>query len=152
MSNVIVLEEVRKRFSIRHESSRTWQGMALALLGRRQIEHEEFWALDRVDLAVKEGETVGIIGPNGSGKTTILKLLAGTISPTSGKIRLDGKVFGLLELGAGMHPDLTGRENIFLNGSFLGIGRAEMRRRYKDIVEFAELERFIDTPVRHYSS
>ena len=126
--------------------------MALALLGRRQIEHEEFWALDRVDLAVKEGETVGIIGPNGSGKTTILKLLAGTISPTSGKIRLDGKVFGLLELGAGMHPDLTGRENIFLNGSFLGIGRAEMRRRYKDIVEFAELERFIDTPVRHYSS
>jgi ABC-type polysaccharide/polyol phosphate transport system ATPase subunit len=79
-------------------------------------------------------------------------MLAGTISPTSGKIKLGGKVFGLLELGAGMHPDLTGRENIFLNGSFLGIGRAEMRRRYKDIVEFAELERFIDTPVRHYSS
>lgn len=152
MSNAIVLEQVRKRFSIRHESSRTWQGMALALLGRRQIEHEEFWALDRVDLTVKQGETVGIIGPNGSGKTTILKMLAGTISPTSGKIKLGGKVFGLLELGAGMHPDLTGRENIFLNGSFLGIGRAEMRRRYKDIVEFAELERFIDTPVRHYSS
>jgi ABC-type polysaccharide/polyol phosphate transport system ATPase subunit len=126
--------------------------MALALLGRRQIEHEEFWALARVDLTVKQGETVGIIGPNGSGKTTILKMLAGTISPTSGKIKLGGKVFGLLELGAGMHPDLTGRENVFLNGSFLGIGRAEMRRRYKGIVEFAELERFIDTPVRHYSS
>jgi len=152
VSNAIVLEQVRKRFSIRHESSRTWQGMALALLGRRQIEHEEFWALARVDLTVKQGETVGIIGPNGSGKTTILKMLAGTISPTSGKIKLGGKVFGLLELGAGMHPDLTGRENVFLNGSFLGIGRAEMRRRYKGIVEFAELERFIDTPVRHYSS
>jgi ABC-type polysaccharide/polyol phosphate transport system ATPase subunit len=150
--DAIVLDGICKRFSIRHESHRTWQGMALALLGRRQIEHEEFWALDHVDLKVKQGETVGIIGPNGSGKTTILKLLAGTISPSSGEMKLRGKVFGLLELGAGMHPDLTGRENIFLNGSFLGIGRAEMRRRYKDVVEFAELERFIDTPVRHYSS
>ena len=126
--------------------------MALALLGRRRIAHEEFWALDGVDLQVRAGETLGIIGPNGSGKTTILKLLARTIEPTAGEVVTRGKVFGLLELGAGMHPDLTGRENIFLNGSFLGIERNEMRELYDRIVAFAELDRFIDTPVRHYSS
>ena len=152
MPAAIELREVRKRFRIRHEAARTWQGMALALLGRRRIEHEEFWALDGVDVEVAAGETLGIIGPNGSGKTTILKLLARTIEPTSGDVVAHGKVFGLLELGAGMHPDLTGRENIFLNGSFLGIERNEMRQLYDRIVAFAELERFIDTPVRHYSS
>lgn len=152
MPAAIELREIRKRFRIRHEAARTWQGMALALLGRRRIQHEEFWALDGVDIAVAAGETLGIIGPNGSGKTTILKLLARTIEPTAGDVVMRGKVFGLLELGAGMHPDLTGRENIFLNGSFLGIERDEMRRLYDRIVAFAELERFIDTPVRHYSS
>ena len=152
MLPAIELRGVRKRFRIRHEAARTWQGMALALLGRRRIEHEEFWALDGVDLEVRSGETLGIIGPNGSGKTTILKLLARTIDPTAGEVVTRGKVFGLLELGAGMHPDLTGRENIFLNGSFLGIERDEMRDLYDRIVAFAELERFIDTPVRHYSS
>ncbi|MDE2902011.1 MAG: ATP-binding cassette domain-containing protein [Chloroflexota bacterium] len=152
MPAAIELRGVRKRFRIRHEAARTWQGMALALLGRRRIEHEEFWALDGVDLEIAEGETLGIIGPNGSGKTTILKLLARTIEPTAGDVEARGKVFGLLELGAGMHPDLTGRENIFLNGSFLGIERNEMRHLYDRIVAFAELERFIDTPVRHYSS
>ena len=152
MPAAIELQGVRKRFRIRHEAARTWQGMALALLGRRRIEHEEFWALDGVDLEVPAGETLGIIGPNGSGKTTILKLLARTIEPTFGDVITRGKVFGLLELGAGMHPDLTGRENIFLNGSFLGIDRNEMRNLYDRIVAFAELDRFIDTPVRHYSS
>ena len=152
MAAAIKLQGVRKRFRIRHEAARTWQGMALALLGRRRIEHEEFWALDGVDLEIAAGETLGIIGPNGSGKTTILKLLARTIEPTAGDVETRGKVFGLLELGAGMHPDLTGRENIFLNGSFLGIERNEMRNLYDRIVAFAELERFIDTPVRHYSS
>lgn len=152
MPVAIELRGVRKRFRIRHEAARTWQGVALALLGRRRIEHEEFWALDGVDLDVAAGETLGIIGPNGSGKTTILKLLARTIEPTAGDVSTRGKVFGLLELGAGMHPDLTGRENIFLNGSFLGIERNEMRQLYDRIVAFAELDRFIDTPVRHYSS
>ncbi len=152
MSAAIELRGVRKRFRIRHEAARTWQGMALALLGRQRIKHEEFWALDGVDLEVAPGETLGIIGPNGSGKTTILKMLARTIGPTSGEVLTRGKVFGLLELGAGMHPDLTGRENIFLNGSFLGIERHAMRRLYDRIVAFAELDRFIDTPVRHYSS
>ena len=152
MTTAIELRRVRKRFSIRHEAARTWQGMALALIGRQPIHHENFWAIDNIDLNVAAGETLGIIGANGSGKTTILKLLARTIEPTSGMVSSQGKVFGLLELGAGMHPDLTGRENIFLNGSFLGIQRSEMRRLYNRIVEFAELERFIDTPVRHYSS
>ena len=152
MPSAIELRGVRKRFRIRHEAARSWQGMALALLGRRRIQHEEFWALDGVDLDVSTGETLGIIGPNGSGKTTILKLLARTIEPTAGDVVARGKVFGLLELGAGMHPDLTGRENIFLNGSFLGIERQEMRQLYDRIVAFAELDRFIDTPVRHYSS
>ena len=152
MTTAIELRRVRKRFSIRHEAARTWQGMALALIGRQPIHHENFWAIDNIDLNVDAGETLGIIGANGSGKTTILKLLARTIEPTSGMVSSQGKVFGLLELGAGMHPDLTGRENIFLNGSFLGIQRSEMRRLYNRIVEFAELERFIDTPVRHYSS
>ena len=152
MHAAIELRGVRKRFRIRHEAARTWQGMALALVGRRRIEHEEFWALDGVHLQVAEGETLGVIGPNGSGKTTILKLLARTMEPTAGEVLTRGKVFGLLELGAGMHPDLTGRENIFLNGSFLGIERHGMRQLYDRIVAFAELERFIDTPVRHYSS
>ena len=124
----------------------------LALLGRASIEHEEFWALDGVDVEIAPGETLGIIGPNGSGKSTMLKLLAGTIAPTDGSIQASGSVFGLLELGAGMHPDLTGRENIFLNGSFLGLNRAEVRALYDQIVAFAELEQFIDTPVKHYSS
>ena len=148
----IELRDVRKRFVIRHEAARTFQGMALAMLGRRPMDHEEFWALDGVNLTVAPGETLGIIGPNGSGKSTILKLLAGTIQATEGQVTARGRVFGLLELGAGMHPDLTGRENVFLNGSFLGLDRRSIQAMYDDIVAFAELEQFIDTPVKHYSS
>lgn len=148
----IELRDVRKRFVIRHEAARTFQGMALAMLGRRPMENEEFWALDGVNLTVAPGETLGIIGPNGSGKSTILKLLAGTIQATEGQVTARGRVFGLLELGAGMHPDLTGRENVFLNGSFLGLDRRSIQAMYDDIVAFAELEQFIDTPVKHYSS
>ena len=148
----IELRDVRKRFVIRHEAARTFQGMALAMLGRRPMEHEEFWALDGVSFAVAPGETLGIIGPNGSGKSTILKLLAGTIQATKGQVTARGRVFGLLELGAGMHPDLTGRENVFLNGSFLGLNRRTIQAMYDDIVAFAEVEQFIDTPVKHYSS
>ncbi len=122
------------------------------MLGVRNQEIEDFWALKNIDFKVERGETLGIVGPNGSGKSTILKLLTGTLFPDEGSIETNGDVFGLLELGAGFHPDLTGRENVFLNGSFLGIGRHEMNRLYDGIVEFSELERFIDTPVKHYSS
>jgi ABC-type polysaccharide/polyol phosphate transport system ATPase subunit len=113
---------------------------------------EQFWALRNVSFAVNKGETLGIIGRNGSGKSTILKLLSQTLRSDCGQIEVDGSVFGLLELGAGFHPDLTGRENIFLNGSFLGISHSDMADLYPEIVAFSELERFIDTPIKHYSS
>ena len=143
---------VSKRFALSHEKRRSVLGSLAGLLGVRNREIEEFWALRDISFEVDRGKTLGIIGPNGSGKSTILKLLTGTLLPDEGTIETNGNVFGLLELGAGFHPDLTGRENVFLNGSFLGIGRHEMARLYDWIVEFSELQRFIDTPVKHYSS
>lgn len=113
---------------------------------------QEFWALQDVSFEVAAGETVGLVGPNGVGKSTVLKLVAGIIEPTSGEVEVHGRVGALLELGAGFHPDLTGRENIYLNASVLGLSRSEIHRRLDAIVAFAELERFIDVPVKHYSS
>jgi lipopolysaccharide transport system ATP-binding protein len=113
---------------------------------------EEFWALKNVAFEVKRGESVGIIGRNGAGKSTLLKLLSRITEPTEGRIELDGKVASLLEVGTGFHPELTGRENIFLNGAILGMKRAEIRRQFDEIVAFAEVEKFLDTPVKHYSS
>lgn len=110
------------------------------------------WALRDVDLAIHPGETVGLIGPNGAGKTTILKLIAGITRPTTGAIQVSGRVSSLIELGAGFHPDLTGRENVYLNGAILGLRRREIDALFDQIVAFAELERFIDTPVKRYSS
>jgi lipopolysaccharide transport system ATP-binding protein len=112
----------------------------------------DFWALRDVTFDVKVGDVVGIIGPNGAGKSTLLKVLSRITPPTSGHIDLDGRVSSLLEVGTGFHPELTGRENIFLNGAILGMMRAEIRRKFDAIVSFAELDRFIDTPVKHYSS
>jgi lipopolysaccharide transport system ATP-binding protein len=113
---------------------------------------EEFWALQDVSFRIEQGETLGIIGPNGAGKSTVLKLISRIIEPTSGEIQVNGRVGALLELGAGFHPDLSGRENIYLNGSVLGLSRAEINRKLNAIITFAELERFIDMPIRHYSS
>lgn len=112
----------------------------------------DFWALQQVSFEVKEGDRVGIIGRNGAGKSTLLKLLSRITEPTTGRIRLRGRVASLLEVGTGFHPELTGRENIFLNGAILGMGRAEIRRKFDDIVDFAEVEAFLDTPVKRYSS
>jgi len=112
----------------------------------------DVWALNDVSFEVEEGEALGIIGPNGAGKSTILKLLAGITEPTSGRIETRGRVSALIEVGAGFHPDLTGRENVYLNGSILGLTKREIDARFDSIVEFAELERFIDTPVKRYSS
>jgi lipopolysaccharide transport system ATP-binding protein len=114
--------------------------------------NEEFWALRDVNFGIYAGEAVGIIGENGSGKSTTLKLISRILEPTSGSVSVRGKVSALLELGTGFHPDLTGRENIFLNGSLLGVPRKEMQQRYESIVDFAELHEFIDTPIKHYSS
>jgi lipopolysaccharide transport system ATP-binding protein len=113
---------------------------------------EEFWALRDVSFEIKRGESVGIIGRNGAGKSTLLKLLSRITAPTEGRIELEGKVASLLEVGTGFHPELTGRENIYLNGAIMGMKRAEIRTKFDEIVAFAEVEKFLDTPVKHFSS
>ncbi len=113
---------------------------------------ERFWALKDVSFEVAPGDVVGIIGSNGAGKSTLLKILSRITAPTAGRVELRGRMSSLLEVGTGFHPELTGRENVFLNGSLLGMSRAEIRRKFDEIVAFAEVERFLDTPVKHYSS
>ena len=159
---VIKFSNVSKRFILHHERPRSFQEMVVSLFGLRtptrrglampQPAHEEFWALRDVNFGIYAGEAVGIIGENGSGKSTTLKLISRILEPTFGSVSVRGKVSALLELGTGFHPELTGRENIFLNGSLLGIPRKEMQSRYDAIVDFAELHEFIDTPIKHYSS
>jgi lipopolysaccharide transport system ATP-binding protein len=123
-----------------------------ASLGSGRIPDEDFWALRGVSYDVEPGEVLGVIGRNGAGKTTLLKILSRITEPTEGRVRLRGRVASLLEVGTGFHPELTGRENIFLNGAILGMTRSEIRRKFDEIVEFAEVERFLDTPVKRYSS
>jgi len=118
----------------------------------RRKKEETFWALKDVSLQVKEGEVLGLIGRNGAGKTTLLKILSRITRPTTGWAEIHGRVGSLLEVGTGFHPELTGRENTFLSGAILGMGKAEINRKFDEIVAFAELEKFIDTPVKHYSS
>jgi lipopolysaccharide transport system ATP-binding protein len=118
----------------------------------RRPKDETFWALEDVSLEVREGEVLGLIGRNGAGKTTLLKILSRITRPTTGWAEIHGRVGSLLEVGTGFHPELTGRENTFLSGAILGMGRAEIARKFDEIVAFAELEKFMDTPVKHYSS
>ncbi|MGB6016068.1 MAG: ATP-binding cassette domain-containing protein, partial [Nodosilinea sp.] len=113
---------------------------------------EEFWALKDVSFEVKQGDRIGIIGRNGAGKSTLLKVLSRITEPTEGRISIKGRVASLLEVGTGFHPELTGRENIYLNGAILGMGKVEIRRKFDEIVAFAEVEKFLDTPVKRYSS
>src|SRR5947207_2206997 len=113
---------------------------------------DDFWALKDVSFDMAGGDVLGIIGRNGAGKSTVLKILSRITEPTAGRVRLRGRVASLLEVGTGFHPELTGRENIFLNGAILGMTRREIRRRFAEIVAFAEIEKFLDTPVKHYSS
>jgi ABC-type polysaccharide/polyol phosphate transport system ATPase subunit len=150
-SPVITLENVTKTFRLRSSGTRSLKSAALDLLrgGRAAT-----WlhALKDAQLSVAAGETLGIIGANGAGKSTLLALIAGTLTPTAGRITTRGNISSLLELGAGFHPDLTGRENIYLYGAIMGLTRRQMRERFDAIVAFAELSDFIDQPVKHYSS
>ncbi len=151
--SAIALNGVSKKFALHLDRPRSFQEMFLSLVkrnGRNAL--EEFWALRNVTLNIEAGETVGFIGPNGAGKSTLLKLISRIIEPTEGSVTVNDRVGALLELGAGFHPDLTGRENIYLNGAILGLDRRQIDQKLDDIVAFAELERFIDVPVRHYSS
>ena len=145
----VSLEGLGKKFRLTHD--RNWTLKATVLKGHR-TRYEEFWALRELTLDVDHGDTFGIIGGNGSGKSTLLKVLAGILRPDEGRASVDGRLSALLELGAGFHPELTGRENVYLNGAILGFTSREIRRRFDDIVGFAELDRFIDEPVRNYSS
>jgi ABC-2 type transport system ATP-binding protein len=145
----VVVDNVSKRYRVYHERNSSLKERALRW---RRSGYEEFWALRDVSLEIEPGATFGLIGENGCGKSTLLKCIANILRPDAGSIEARGKVSALIELGAGFHPELSGRDNVFLNGSLLGLSTKEIERRFDDIVGFSELDHFIDTPVKNYSS
>ena len=165
---IIKVENLGKKYVLRHQQHENYTALrdvvtqklkhyALNVLNpfRPSSAHssrEEFWALKKIDLEIKRGEVVGVIGRNGAGKTTLLKLLSRITEPSTGKMRIRGRTASLLEVGTGFHPELTGRENIFLSGAILGMTRREIKHKFDEIVQFAEVEKFLDTPVKRYSS
>ncbi len=151
MNPVVILNNVTVRYRAPEEAFGTFKEYAIQIL-KRNIRYREFLALNNVSLQVNQGEILGIIGRNGAGKSTLLKVISRVLIPTDGRVRIRGMVSPLLELGAGFHPELTGRENVFLNGTLLGHSRREIESRLAEIIEFAELGAFIDSPLRTYSS
>jgi lipopolysaccharide transport system ATP-binding protein len=169
---IITVENLGKKYSLQHQRGERYTALRDVLTerakslfrrnsdksraggqnGSGRATREDFWALKDVSFEVKQGEVVGIIGRNGAGKSTLLKILSRITDPSEGRVRLKGRVASLLEVGTGFHPELTGRENIFLNGAILGMGREEIRRKFDEIVAFADVEKFLDTPVKRYSS
>jgi lipopolysaccharide transport system ATP-binding protein len=162
MGTVIEVKNLGKKYIISHQGEQRYTALRdviadgaknLVTRRRRTIpKREEFWALRNVSFKVEQEDRIGIIGKNGAGKTTILKILSRVTTPSEGIVKIKGKVASLLEVGTGFHPELTGRENIFLNGAILGMTRSEIKKRFSEIVEFAEVEQFLDTPVKRYSS
>lgn len=157
---IITVEHLGKRFMLRHQQAERYTALRDVMADRvkglfrsgGKATREEFKALDDVSFTVNAGDRVGIIGRNGAGKSTLLKILSRITPPSSGRVTIDGRVASLLEVGTGFHPELSGRENIFLNGAILGMSRAEIASKFDEIVAFAEVERFLDTPVKRYSS
>ena len=145
----VVVDDVHKTFKLRHTHS--VKETFLAAIKRKQLT-TDFNALDGISFTIEEGEAVALMGFNGSGKSTMLKLISGVIVPDRGNVMTRGRIAGLIEVGAGFHPDLSGRENIYLNAAILGMSKKEIDERYDDIVAFSEIEQFIDTEVKHYSS
>ncbi|MCE2772072.1 MAG: ABC transporter ATP-binding protein [Bacteroidetes bacterium] len=162
MSNIVIdVQHLTKQYELRHQKASSYSTLRDTLadrvkaLAKGQLSNqtkETFLALDDISFSIAQGDRVGIVGRNGAGKSTLLKVLSRIVAPTKGRIVLDGRVASLLEVGTGFHPELSGRENIFLNGSILGMSRDEIKKKFDEIVAFAEVERFLDTPVKRYSS
>jgi lipopolysaccharide transport system ATP-binding protein len=164
LSDIIQVRGLSKSYLLNHEGKERYTALRDVITQKArkifsfpgwkitQSTTEEFWALKDIDFDIEQGDRVGIIGRNGAGKSTLLKILSRITEPTKGSIKIKGRIASLLEVGTGFHPELTGRENIFLNGAILGMSRAEIRKHFDAIVEFAEVERFLDTPVKRYSS
>lgn len=146
------IEGVSKRYEIGKEKDSSLRATLSNIFKSAKTSKDEFWALKDVSFEVKKGDVVGIIGKNGAGKSTLLKILSQITKPTEGRIIIDGRIASLLEVGTGFHPELTGRENIYLNGTILGMTRKEVKSKFDEIVAFSGIEKFIDTPVKHYSS
>src|ERR1041385_1569782 len=168
MSLVITVDNLSKKYIISHQKQERYTALRDVLTnGAKRFAHklchplavsesdptqEEFWALKAISFDIKQGCRVGVIGRNGAGKSTLLKILSRITEPTTGRIRICGRVASLLEVGTGFHPELTGRENIYLNGAILGMSKVEIKKNFDEIVSFSEVEQFIDTPVKRYSS
>lgn len=168
MTLAVKIEDLSKKYVIGHQKQERYTALRDVMMhkmrgigqrlrhplspNREEIDVEEFWALKDINLEIEQGDRVGIIGRNGAGKSTLLKVLSRITEPSKGKVHINGRVSSLLEVGTGFHPELSGRENIFLNGAILGMGRNEIKRKFDEIVAFAEVEKFLDTPVKRYSS
>lgn len=162
MKPIIEIKDLSKRYWISHESEGNYScanslqddltGLFLAMAGRKKMTKDHIWALKNINLSIKEGEILGIIGHNGAGKSTLLKVLTRITPPTKGQALVRGRIGSLLEVGTGFHPELTGRENIYLNGAILGTKKSEIKRKFDEIVGFSGVEKFLDTPLKRYST